>query len=275
MQTPDTESSLDLLQHAPCGVAVFDATDHLQWANTALAELVGRPLGELAGLSESQLLMPIGEDTPGVVQFQCGGRSARRIGTQLTDGRRAVYYLDVGEELALRSECQALTEQLAQHNTIDPLSGLLNQQAVERGLEPLVSRSRRYGNPLSVVTLALSRLAELHSAAGEPQADALVVGVSQLLRDQLRWADLVGRLDNGDFILVLPETDGPAAEALCGKIAGQLREFTLEGQRLGIAEANFGIAPWTRGDDAALLLGRVAQALAEAGRQGGYSVIMA
>ncbi len=260
MQTPDTSSSLELLQNAPCGVAVYDSAHRLQWANDAFAELAGRPRGELAGQAENDLLAAVGEGAPGLVQFHVGGRSARRSGVALADGRRAVYYLDAEEEAALRSECQALTEQLAQHNTIDAVSGLLNQQAIERGLEPLVSRSRRYGNPLSVLTLSLTRLAGLRAAEGDAAADALVVGVSQLLRDQLRWADLVGRLDSGDFILVLPETDGAAAEALRGKIAEQLRGFSLPGQAPGIAEASFGSAAWSRGDDAAQLLQRANEA---------------
>lgn len=275
MQTPPSEQSLSILVEAPFGVATVDADGRLNWCNRALAALAGRPLLELAGVAEVELL--VGDEVPGdgIVQFEQGGRSAQRVAVDLEGGQRVVYYQDVTAQEALRSERNALAEQLQQHNTIDPVSGLLNQQAVNRGLEPLVSRSRRYGNPLSVLTLSLTNLQAVRNEHGDTAADEVVLSVSQLLRDQIRWADLVGRLDNGDFIFVLPETDQAAAEALAGKIARQLSEFTLPALPGLRPEGSFGVANWRRGDDANLLIKRATQALGEAIEAGVFKVVVA
>jgi len=264
MQTPHAEQSLSILAEAPFGVATVDAEGRLSWCNPALAELAGRSLVGLAGLPETELLVTDEISSAGIVQFEHGGKSALRVVMDLDDGQRVVYYQDVTAQEALRSERNALDEQLQQHNTIDPVSGLLNQQAVGRGLEPLVSRSRRYDNPLSVVTLSLANLQAVRSEHGDAAADEAVLSVSQLLRDQIRWADLVGRLDNGDFIFVLPETDQPAAEALAGKIARQLSEFTIPVLGNLRPEGCFGVSSWHRGDDANLLIKRANEALGEA-----------
>ncbi len=274
MQTPHAKQSLSILAEAPFGVAIVDSGGRLSWCNRALAELAGRSLAEMAGLTEGELL--VGGEVPsrGMVQFEQGGKSAQRTVMDLDDGQRVVYYQDVTAQEALRSERDALDEQLQQHNSIDPVSGLLNQQAVSRGLEPLVSRSRRYDNPLSVVTLAFTNLQAVRDEQGEAAADEAVLSVSQLLRDQMRWADLVGRLDNGDFIFVLPETDQPAAEALAGKIARQLSEFSLP-QLGGLRpQGSFGVASWRRGDDAKLLIKRARKALAEAVQAGLFRVVV-
>ncbi len=275
MQTPHAEQSLSILAEAPFGVATVDAEGRLSWCNHALAALAGRPLAELSGLMEAELLA--GDEPPaaGIVQFEQGGKSAQRSEAALPGGQRVVYYQDVTAQEALRSERDTLDQQLQQHNTIDPVSGLLNQQAVLQGLEPLVSRSRRYDNPLSVVTLSFTNLQAVRDEHGEAAADAAVLSISQLLRDQLRWADLVGRLDNGNFIFVLPETDQPAAEALAGKVARQLREFTIPVLDSLRPEGSLGVATWQRGDDARLLIKQANKALTEAVEAGVFSVVVA
>lgn len=275
MQTPDAVPSLTILTEAPVGVATVDADGKLTWCNAALAELAGLSLDEMDGLDEAALLVNAVLPAAGTVQFENGGRSAQRVTAELPMGQRVIYYQDVTEQEALRSECDALAEQLQQHNSIDPESGLLNQQAVGRGLDPLVSRSRRYDNPLSVVTMSLTNLPEVRSERGESAAEEVLLNVSRLLRDQIRWADLIGRLDNGDFIFVLPETGQSAAESLAGKISRQLRDFSIETLDNLRPAGSFGVADWRKGDDAKLLIKRANAALEKAVAAGQFSVVAA
>ncbi len=273
MQIPHAEQSQSILAEAPFGVAIVDTDGRLSWCNRALAELAGQSLAELAGLPETALLVTAGMPSTGIVRFERSGKPVRRVMVDRDDGQRVIYYQDVTVEEALRSECNALEEQLQQHNTIDSASGLLNQQAVRRGLEPLVSRSRRYDNPLSVVTLSITNLMDVRREQGGAAADEAVLRISQLLRDQIRWADLVGRLDNGDFIFVLPETDQMAAEALAGKIARRLREFSIPALGDLHPEGSFGVSSWRHGDDANLLIKRAQDALGKAREAGLFGVV--
>lgn len=262
MQMPNLEMSQQLLTAIPCGVATFDSAGKLTWCNNALAEMVGKNVQELEGLQDKELSTQGAGD---LVQLTGRACWAQRQSMVLPAGGRAVFFQDVTER-------QALAQQLQQHNTTDQVSGLLNQLAIAKGLDPLVSRSRRYDNPLSVVTMAIANLAELRKAQGDAAANGVVVGVSQLLRDQLRWADLVGRLDNGDFILVLPETDKHAAEMLADKIAKQLDGCVMEGVQ---PQACFGVAQWGRGDDAKLLIRGANEALEQAMAKGPFSIVAA
>ncbi|MDX2463692.1 MAG: diguanylate cyclase, partial [Porticoccus sp.] len=97
---------------------------------------------------------------------------------------------------------------------------------------------------------------------------------SQLLRDQMRWADLVGRLDSGQFVFVLPETDKEAAISLANKIASQLNalKVTVDDQLSVEPQACFGVASWEKGDDIRLLLERSNEATQTAIQNGGFSV---
>jgi GGDEF domain-containing protein len=248
MENPSPQIAQTLLTAAPIGMAAIDADGKLTWCNQALAALAGKPPATLVGMVESELLeYPQGAEMN--VYFPATGRLAQRSASG-----GGVFYVDITER-------DKLAKQLQRYDTVDPVSGLLNAQAIAGNLEPLISRSRRYDNPLSVVTMAVGNI----GTAADPHK--AVVAVSQLLRDQLRWADMVGRDNEGRFVFVLPETDKDSAIALANKIAVQLGGLTILG---GICrpEARFGIAQWTRGDDAGLLLKRSAEALDAATRQG-------
>jgi GGDEF domain-containing protein len=255
--TPNPDLTLKLLYGAPVGVTVVDEEGRLIWCNAALAGLAHKSSGEIIGQEESSLFEAIRDDSGDehTVYFPGSRRRVQRVGHNI-DGYQVYYYQDV-------SERDAIAEQLRQRDTTEPVSGLLNERAIAVGLEPLVSRSRRYDNPLSVVTMAITQL------PGDRNEQKTILAVSQLLRDQMRWADLIARLENGNFALVLPETDKESAMALANKLATQLGNLGNDEQRLSVC---FGITDWSRGDDAKTLLQRSTKALAQAVEKGDFSV---
>lgn len=165
-------------------------------------------------------------------------------------GARIHFFLDVTDKKALYAEKSSLEDELSRLNTRDQLTGLPNKFALMQGLEPLVSRSRRYNNPLTVVHLEIT-------ASSADACDNAIVTLSHMLRDQMRWADIVGRLDADKFLLVLPETPEDAAAILVDKLTTRIGELT-NSQRLNV-KTYFGIASWNVGDDARLMLKRAAQ----------------
>lgn len=286
MDEPSHEISQHLLANAPIAIVITDDAGLVLWCNKTLTTWLDCPPGHCIGRTELALLgknspaaqnenMPsnngpftLGHTQPGVE------RRVVRYPLPPKDGQYTVCYLDISEEEALRNERNQLAQQLAQHNTVDPVSGLLNAHAIDKGLEPLISRSRRYQNPLSVVTMDITNLQDISQSIGQVAADKIVVAVSQLLRDQMRWADMVGRLNGGQFVFILPETDKQAAIALAKKLAGQLNEFTVNvDEQSGMkAMACFGVAAWHKGDDARLLMSRSNDAAQTARQSGAFTV---
>ena len=172
------------------------------------------------------------------------------------DGIQARFYNDISEKLRLRHERDALREELENQSLHDPeISSLLSRRGILVSIAPLVARSRRYNSPLSVITMAVSRV---DGSTGTEVAD-----ITALLRDQTRWADLVGRIHDDGFVLVLQETTRDAALELVEKLAGQIDRMNAgEDQPL---KACYGITECQKHDDADSLLERAEQALAEAG----------
>lgn len=286
MDDPSLDTSHHILTNVPMAIVITDDAGLVLWCNKTLTSWLDCQPGSCIGRTELSLLgkhvsaeLPTSKpenNGPFTLGRTSSGADRRVVRYPLpaNDGQYTICYLDISEEESLRNDRNQLAQQLAQHNTVDPVSGLLNDHAIDKGLEPLISRSRRYQNPLSVVTMDITNLEEVSQSIGQVAADKIVVAVSQLLRDQMRWADMVGRLNSGQFVFILPETDREAAVALAKKLAAQLNDFavTVDDQTSVQAMACFGVAAWAKGDDARLLMTRSNDAAQIARENGAFTV---
>ena len=134
---------------------------------------------------------------------------------------------------------------------IDRESGVMDRPSVAHVLHGEVARCRRYGNPLAVMVLDLVGARGAILESDEPLSPAAVLG--QMLADQTRWADSVGRWSEQRFLLFLPETSMQAAEHLVNKIRNSIAAMTERDVYLYLRLA---AAAWNKGDDARALVSR-------------------
>jgi len=178
--------------------------------------------------------------------------------TETVTDQTTIHYLsDVSSlhTLALRHE--DLKSDYEDVNVTDPITGLPNRRAMYQTLEPQVSRSRRYENPLSIIIMKLNDLNSVETNFGSPATNKMLIEISQMLNDQLRWADTIGKLEEDEFMFVLPETDSEASKNLITKVKDRLSEIILDDSKLpSIVETQFGTASWEKGDDVGLLMRR-------------------
>ena len=182
------------------------------------------------------------------------------------DHAQARLFLDIGRQVSLEQTHTRLNEELKQHILTDQDTGLLNERGIMLALEPQVARCRRYNSTMSVVVLDAHCPADI--TAAHPH-------ITRLLKDQLRWADLIGCSGEQEFILALPETDSDASFQLIKKLHDLLNEMAgqaLEGQTI---TTNYGVASWRRSDNAETLLSRARMALLQArSEQGEHPVAL-
>lgn len=156
---------------------------------------------------------------------------------------------DITHQQQLSSERDTLAEQLATERITDPATGLLNQRGLMLALEPQLSRCRRYGNTVSVICL---------DVCGDGNHSELIIAISQMLKDQLRWADLVSHIENDIFLIALPETGINEGTNLTKKIDEYLNRLIQE----GISGDNqqiwsyYGVAEWRKNDHSKTLIER-------------------
>lgn len=252
----DLTLATQALAAAPLGVLIVEER-RIVWANDALTKLLSVPAADLVGRDE-QNIDPLHREhlfePEGTMlwETQNGGETlwvqGWRQPLHTPSGTAAAhYFLDVTHVQALVAERDRITEELATLNTRDPVTGLPNRRAMLQSLDPLVSRSRRYHNPLTLMRVTV------HNGS---VPDDQMLAIAQTLRDQMRWADLIGRYERNEFLLVLPETSEDAALKLLEKLNQALSRralLTPSGEPLAY---RWGLASWTGGDDPAKLLRR-------------------
>jgi GGDEF domain-containing protein len=268
MKDISLQQALALLDISPVAMLLTAADGRIRGCNQAFAALLGDTVDNLAGqLPDDGMLAPLlGQGT--LINWIMPDGDTRWLALDIFEidaepGSRARFYLDVTEKLRFKQERDALVRELQAQSLYDAsLGSLFSRHGVLVSLRPLVARSRRYNSPLSVITMRIDATA----ATGE-----LLTRIAQLLRDQTRWADLLGCNDGRDFILVLQETTRDAAEQLVQKLAAHLERMNAEtGQPV---QACYGITECLRDDDEASILERAESALAQACQSPGGTAI--
>lgn len=261
-----------VLQLCPIGVLVTDSEKRITWANNTFEGYLGKTVKELLNKQVEDLFdREEGESAGHQTTFYLRADSNRqerwlkRISKPLTpgvaDSNTVEFFIDITETRNLAEDRDRLVELVQEVGTFDPNSGLLTGRAIIQNLDLLVTRSRRYNNPLSVVVMEIEKFERGSGAALE--ADQVFLAVGQFLKDQLRWADLISRNEENQFLLVLPETPKEATTKLIEKIDNHLEGLTVpyaEGEKITV-KVKFGMASWEKGDDGKLLLSRAQESL--------------
>lgn len=110
--------------------------------------------------------------------------------------------------------------QLAEIMTKDSLTGLLQHAHIKERLAVELERSKRHQQEISVVMLDLDHFKKVNDSYGHLVGDQVIIALANLLRQQLRKTDVIGRYGGEEFLIVLPEC--PLQHAF--KVIEQIRE---------------------------------------------------
>jgi diguanylate cyclase (GGDEF)-like protein/putative nucleotidyltransferase with HDIG domain len=114
--------------------------------------------------------------------------------------------------------------QLQAEARVDPKTGLYNARYFATALEAELTRGARFGRPMAVIMADLDLLRDLNNSFGHLAGDAVLRGVADVFRSELRQYDVAARFGGEEFSILLPETD--ADEAL--EIADRIRRTVAE-----------------------------------------------
>jgi len=276
-----------LFEHIPTPAGICNQLDQLLWCNNSflkLFDLTQQDLERQKNLSEIiRAKLRQREDEEQTYETTSDDQEKRYLQIERVkfdnaeDAITAILFQDVSEKQAWRMKYEELETRYKELRTTDEVSGLLNQRAMLQNLEPLVSRSRRYENPLSLLGLELISYHLIVERQGQEAADQAVVGLSHLLKDHLRWADIISRIEATRFLIILPETEQVDALYLANKILDKVSELDLRdknGMPIPV-DTCYSVSSWSKGNDSRLLLNRTYLALEKAIVNGARSIVEA
>ena len=183
-------------------------------------------------------------------------------------------------EVVTRVEAAARTKELQQELVAqgarleallreDALTGLSNRRAILTQLGGMVSGARRHGHPLSIAVLDLDHFKRINDNHGHKTGDQVLVAAAHAIGAHLRAEDQLGRLGGEEFLVLLPDTDAPAA----ARVAEKLRDEVACARTAVPVTVSIGVATWD-GEAPEDLLQRADEAL-YAAKEAGRDQVMA
>ncbi len=129
---------------------------------------------------------------------------------------RAIQYAI--ERQGLRKKLQEQNEQLEKMLRVDPLTGLFSRRHILSCANDEVARHNRYGSPLSIIHLDVDDFKHINDDYGHNAGDQALKDVADYIRENIREVDKAARYGGDEFLILLPDSDVRAAEAVCEKL---------------------------------------------------------
>jgi diguanylate cyclase (GGDEF)-like protein len=133
----------------------------------------------------------------------------------------------------------------------DPLVPLVNRRAFVRELTRMLAFAQRYGVPASVLYFDVNNMKQINDCFGHTAGDAALVAMAQVLQENVRTTDIVGRLGGDEMGVLLVQADQALADRKAAELAALIEANVTAWQgasiRLTVAHGAYAFA---QGDNA-------------------------
>jgi diguanylate cyclase (GGDEF)-like protein/putative nucleotidyltransferase with HDIG domain len=120
--------------------------------------------------------------------------------------------------------------QLQAEARVDPKTGLFNARHFATTLNEELARAARFNRPMSLIMADLDLLRDINNSYGHLAGDAVLSGIADVFRQQLRHYDIPARFGGEEFAILLPETSTEQALEIAERIRRAVaeREYEVE-----------------------------------------------
>ncbi len=118
--------------------------------------------------------------------------------------------------------------QLKKEARTDSKTGLLNFRYFNTVLQQEFERAKRFNRPLSFLMGDLDLLRDINNRYGHMAGDVVLMGISELIRANVREFDHASRFGGEEFAILLPETTLEAAYAMAERLRIAISNTTFK-----------------------------------------------
>ena len=120
--------------------------------------------------------------------------------------------------LGINTELEKLNLQLEELSQTDQLTQLSNRRYLDESLAREIKHANRYSFDLSIVLIDIDYFKKVNDTYGHPQGDVVLKQMAQILRENSREVDTVGRWGGEEFLIILSQVDLAQATSICEKL---------------------------------------------------------
>ena len=123
----------------------------------------------------------------------------------------------------------------------DTLTGLQNRRFLEQELERHVELYKRYRHPFALLMLDLDNLKWVNDTFGHAAGDSALKHLATLMRMNIRDVDIPCRFGGDEFLILMPEAEKNAIQAVGRRIADSVAKTRFKlGRSFASLQVSFG-----------------------------------
>jgi diguanylate cyclase (GGDEF)-like protein len=126
----------------------------------------------------------------------------------------------------LSSRDLKLEEQAARYSDIDPVTWVYNRRYLGDTLERETLRAARYHRAVSLIVLDIDNFGAFNTGFGQSMGDRLLRLAATTMASMVAPPEIVARIKDDEFAVVLPETDRVAAVEVARALLGALAQVS-------------------------------------------------
>ncbi|MHC8362410.1 sensor domain-containing diguanylate cyclase [Pseudomonas sp. LS2P72] len=211
------------------------------FALSSLAFILARPWNHMWWLAHAIFAGGFFMLSYGVVQAFLTTRSFSKIYSQeelMVRLAEAMAYT----ESALQ-ELQRTNQELGHLAATDPLTGADNRRRFMERLEVEMGRTKRGGEPFSVLALDLDNFKSINDRFGHQVGDDILKDFVEKCLDSIRPYDGVARVGGEEFMILLPQTSLEGAHVIAERLRNTVANNSFHGlQRLTAVTVSIGVS---------------------------------
>jgi diguanylate cyclase (GGDEF)-like protein/PAS domain S-box-containing protein len=282
------------------GVYLINSEHRIAFWNRGAEEITGFPRQEVLGRScEEQILSHsrldgtalCGSECPLTRTIQDGKTRSLELFLRHRDGHcvpvrtrttpihnssgKLIGAAEIFEHSSNAAGRQSRSRQLSAHGCLDALTGAAEHAYACTYLAEQLSEFEAYQLPLSVLRVDVDGLRDVNHSRGREAGNAVLRLVSRTLSESLAHGDLLARLDEDEFLVILTSCSGDALRDLAerARLVVSLSAISWWGDKLSVT-VSIGGAAARRGDTVEMLLERAGELLSRSKSDGGNRVTL-
>ena len=119
---------------------------------------------------------------------------------------------------------------LANQANTDGLTGLMNKRSFQPKLGEMIIEAENAAKPMGLFIFDIDHFKNYNDNNGHTEGDDLLRGLGELLRKCVRPDDLCCRWGGEEFIIAMPDTDGPSAQQAAERIRREIEDYPFKHQ---------------------------------------------
>jgi diguanylate cyclase (GGDEF)-like protein/PAS domain S-box-containing protein len=242
-----------VFEKADTGILVLDESGAVQSCNPSFVRILGPDAGT-QGSSLAKLLAPHGPLVAGLIAESFESGKPRDADLEIEVRGRGKIWVELSvnplgpnllqgllNDITERKRAESAAHELAVR---DSMTGLLNRRGLDNALTTVLSSAIAESRQLALLLVDLDRFKAVNDTYGHEAGDLVLREVANVLSQNVRRTDIVGRTGGDEFVVLLPGIEGPykAEEIAQNIIAGVSKPIPLGDGNFAHIGASIGIS---------------------------------